>query len=174
MKMVRDTWTGSEEDRARVNSILDEFEGQDPMESLIPALHKIQAAYRYIPEEAGHIISERWHIPETDIFNVVSFYSDFSTEPRGKRVLWICEGAACYFMGGPQLGEVAQSVLGIPYNETTPDGEWTLRRADFCFGVCHRAPLVELDHHIYGPLSPEELRALIANPPEHSVEEDHE
>lgn len=158
---VPETWSGSEEDRARVGRILQSFEAEDPMESLIPALHELQHHYRYIPEEAVRIISQRWHIPTTDIYGVITFYSDFKTEPQGVNTLWVCEGAACYFMGGPELGAAAQRELGITYNETTPDGEWSLRRADFCFGACHLAPLVEIDHEIVGPVPPSEIGPLL-------------
>ncbi len=164
---LTDTWTGSEADAARVSAVLDGFEGADPMESLVPALHRIQEHYRYVPEGAARIISDRWHIPMTDIFAVVTFYSDFRTEPAGRNMLWVCEGAACYFMGGPELGRAAREHLEIGYGETTPDGEWTLKRADFCFGACHLAPLVELNHEIHGPLTEDELRSLVDNPPQH-------
>ena len=164
---VADTWLDREQDTASVLAILAHFEVEDHLESLIPALHEIQEQYRYIPEGAARIISEYWHIPMTDIFGVVTFYSDFSTEPRGRNLLWVCEGAACYFMGGPQLGELAQRKLNIGYNETTEDGEWTVRRADFCFGACHLAPLVELNHEIVGPLSRDTLEEIIDNPPAH-------
>lgn len=163
---VVDLWKGADEDCARVESILERFEGGDPMESLIPALHRVQEHYRYVPEGAAELISDRWQIPLTDIFAVVTFYSDFRPEPMGANVLWVCEGAACYFMGGPQLGKAARDRLDIQYNETSEDGRWTLRRADFCFGACHLAPLVEVNHRIYGPLTDESLNALIDSPPE--------
>ncbi len=162
---IEDPWTGSDQDRNTVLAILNSFDGSDTLESLIPALHKIQEHYLYIPEGAADIISQQWHVPVTDIFGVVTFYSDFRTEPRGRNLLWVCEGAACYFMGGPQLGQVAQDKLNIEYGETTPDGDWTLRRADFCFGACHLAPLIELNHEIMGPLSEDGLRGVIENPP---------
>lgn len=166
-----DTWSGTEEDQKRINGILDVYENTDHMESVIPAFHRIQAHYRYVPEAAAQIMSDRWNIPMTDLFNVLTFYSDFRTEPAGKRMLWVCEGAACYFMGGPELGMVARDKLGIEYSETTPDGEWTLRRADFCFGACHKAPLVAVEHDIFGPLTAEQLRDLIEDPPEHAEED---
>ena len=165
-----DSWSGTQQDSDRVNGILDRFEGRDPLESLIPAMHRIQEHYRYVPEGAAEIISRRWHIPKTDIFGVLTFYSDFRTEPMGRNVLWVCEGAACYFMGGPQLGTAAQEKLDITYNESTMDGEWTLRRADFCFGACHLAPLVEINHEIVGPLTADGLRQLIDNPRAHDEE----
>lgn len=163
---IADLWAGTEEDIRRVEGILARFEGEDYMESLIPVLHRVQEQYRYVPEGAAEIVSDRWSIPMTDIFGVLTFYADFRSEPAGRHMLWVCEGAACYFMGGPELAEVAQERLRIQYNETTPDGEWTLRRADFCFGACHLAPLIELDHTIHGPLSAGELTALIENPPD--------
>ena len=163
---IEDRWAGSEDDRRRVLAILNSFEGYDPLEALIPALHALQHFYRYVPEGAANVISQEWQIPATDIFGVVTFYSDFSTEPTGRNAMWVCEGAACYFMGGPQLGKAAQEKLGIEYNETTLDGEWTVRRADFCFGACHLAPLVEVNHEIMGPLSEEGLRHVLDNPPE--------
>ncbi len=162
---IEDPWAGSQQDRDRVLSILRGFEGYDPLEALIPALHELQKEYGYIPEEAANIISQEWQIPATDLFGVVTFYADFRTEPRGRNMLWICEGAACYFMGGPQLGQAAQEKLKIEYGETTLDGEWTLRRADFCYGACHLAPLVDLNHTVFGPLSKDELGRLIDNPP---------
>jgi NADH:ubiquinone oxidoreductase subunit E len=166
---IADPWAGTEEDVRRVEAILEGFEAEndDPLEALIPSLHRVQEHYRYVPEGAARVISERWRIPLTDIFGVVTFYADFRTEPMGRNVLWVCEGAACYFMGGPELGEAAQRRLGVQYNETTPDGEWTLRRADFCFGACHLAPLVDLNHKISGPLTSDGLLRMLDNPPAH-------
>ncbi|MDQ3855887.1 MAG: NAD(P)H-dependent oxidoreductase subunit E [Chloroflexota bacterium] len=162
---VTDTWTDTEEDVRRIHAVMDEFEGEDPMESLIPALHHVQELYGYVPESVAELISERWHIPVTDIFAVVTFYADFRAEPQGRRTLWVCEGAACYFMGALDLARAAQERLKIAYNETTEDGEWTLRRADFCFGACQLAPLVSVGHTIHGPVTPEQLLSLLANPP---------
>lgn len=168
---IEDPWTGSEEDRRFVQELMRSWGDADPLECLIPTLHRIQGHFRYVPEEAAIIISREWHIPVTDIFGVVTFYADFSTEPMGRNVLFICEGAACYFMGGMQLGEAASARLGVEYGETTPDGNWTLRRADFCFGACHLAPLVDVNHEIIGPLSEDGLREVIDNPPQHPHEE---
>lgn len=140
------------------------------MESLIPALHQVQEEFRYVPEGAAQLISERWQIPVTDVYNVVTFYTDFRTEPMGTNYLWICEGAACYFMGGPQLAHAAQDRLGIGYNETTTDGKWTLARGDICFGACHLAPLVNLNHELFGPLTEQGIGQLIDNPPEGQTE----
>ena len=168
---IEDPWTGSEEDRRFVQELMRSWGGADALECLIPTLHHIQNHFRYVPEEAANIISQEWHIPVTDIFGVVTFYADFSTEPMGRNVLFVCEGAACYFMGGTQLGAAASAKLGVEYGETTPDGNWTLRRADFCFGACHLAPLVDVNHEIIGPLSEDGLREVIDNPPQHPHEE---
>lgn len=167
LPVATDPWAGSEEDRRWLIGVMESFDREafDPLEALIPALHEVQGRYRYIPEGAAQVISAHWQIPVTDIFGVVTFYSDFWTEPLGRNMLWVCEGAACYFMGGPELGEVAAHVLGVAYNETTQDGEWTLRRADFCYGACHLAPLVDVNHEIVGPLSADGLAEVIANPP---------
>lgn len=163
---VLDRWTGGEEDVRRIHAFMDRYEGQlDPLEGLIPVLHLIQSEYRYVPERAAELISARWQIPETDIFGVVTFYADFRSEPEGVNRFWVCEGAACYFMGGPEIGAAAQRKLGIGYDETTPDGEWTLLRADFCFGACHLAPLAEVNHKIEGYLTADKVERLLEQPP---------
>jgi len=168
---IEDPWTGSKADVARIVGVMDGFEGEDSMESLIPALHHVQEHFGYVPEAAAQLISERWSIPVTDIFAVLTFYADFRLEPQGRNILWVCEGAACYFMGGTDLAHVAQRELGVEYNETTQDGEWTLRRADFCFGACQLAPLIELNHTIHGPLTTDQLLHMIHNQPAHGSHE---
>ncbi len=163
--MVRETWNGTEEDLRKLGAMMQHFEGRDPMESLIPLLHHVQDEYRYIPEGAAEIISDRWHIPMTDIFGVVTFYADFTAEPLGRNRMSICEGAACYFMGATDLAAAALDALNIQYNETTPDGAWTISRADFCYGACHLAPLVEVNHKISGPLTAEQVAEIVRHSP---------
>ena len=99
-------------------------------------------------------------IPVSQVHGVVSFYSFFTTSPRGKHTIKFCLGTACYVGGMPQLIEKAKQVLGIEPGQTTEDGEITLEVCR-CVGACSQAPVIVVDEDLHGRVRPNKLPQLI-------------
>jgi len=111
---------------------------------LIPVLQYAQGIFGYLPETALKRIAPALEMPYSEVAGVVSFYSFFSTVPRGKHLIRVCQGTACYVRGGKRVLEALMDHLGINVGETTPDRLFTLEIAR-CFGACGLAPTLMID-----------------------------
>jgi NADH:ubiquinone oxidoreductase subunit E len=131
---------------------------------VIVMLHEVQDELGYIPYEAMEAISKATGTSVADVFGVVNFYAQFTTEPKGKHVINVCLGTACYVKGSSQLAETAEKVTGAKLNGTSPDGMFSLD-ATRCLGACGLAPVVVLDGRVIGSCTPQkveqEIRAII-------------
>lgn len=146
---------------SKANAILDRYSTWDSQEALIPALQEVMRDFGYVPAPVAALISERFDIPLPQVYGVATFYSDFKVVKKSEHRLLLCEGSACYMCGAKALHKAAKQYLGIDYNEVTPDKKWTLERANFCFGACQLAPMVEVDHVFYQKVTPESLKEII-------------
>ena len=154
--------SGGSIELAKVNAILDNYNSWDNKhEALIPALQDVQHEFGYIPAPVASLISERFEISLAAIYGVSSFYTDFKVVKRAEHRILLCEGAACYVCGAQGLAKVVKEKLGIEHSEITPDGKWTVERANWCFGACQLMPIVEIDHSLYGKVTPAKLIQLI-------------
>ncbi len=151
----------------KINEICDRYiEEKTP---LMMILSDIQNEYGYIPLEVQEIVSERTGISVAEIYGVVTFYSFFSLEPKGKYVIGCCLGTACYVKGAQQVIDKFSEILDIKPGETTPDGMFTID-ALRCIGACGIAPAVTINGKVYPKVSVdavadivEEYRALGGN-----------
>jgi NADH-quinone oxidoreductase subunit E len=116
-------------------------------------LNEVQRQVGYLSKPIQAYIAVKLGIPESTVHGVVSFYSFFTTSPRGKHTVKFCLGTACYVGGTPQLIEKAKQVLGIEPGQTTPDGEITLELCR-CVGACSQAPVVVVDEQVNGRVKP--------------------
>ena len=107
-------------------------------------LNELQSQIGYISTPMQAYVAQKLHVPDGAVHGVVSFYSFFTTEPRGKHTVKFCMGTACYVGGTPQLIEKAKQLLGIELGQTTPDGAITLEVCR-CVGACSQAPVVVVD-----------------------------
>ena len=112
--------------------------------ALIPVLQIAQKMFGYLPESALKMISLGLDKPYSEVAGVVGFYSFFSTVPRGKHVVRVCLGTACYVRGGKQVLDALKKCLGIDVGQTTPDRKFSLEVAR-CFGACGLAPAIMVD-----------------------------
>ncbi len=115
---------------------------------LMLVLSDVQKEYGYIPLEVQEIISEELNIPVSDIYGVVTFYSFFSLKPKGRFVIGVCLGTACYVKGGQNIIDKFGDILKIKPGQTTKDGMFTLD-ALRCIGACGIAPAISINGKVY-------------------------
>jgi NADH-quinone oxidoreductase subunit E len=116
--------------------------------SLIQILLDLQEQMHWLPKHALVWISERLRIPVARIYQMANFYDAFSLAPRGKHLVQVCEGSACYMLGSQQLLTRISQVLGIQPNETDADLQFTLTTVH-CLGCCALGPVVKIDKDYY-------------------------
>lgn len=123
-------------------------------------LNELQSRIGFISEPMQQYVADKLHVPVSSVHGVVSFYSFFTTTPRGKHTIKFCMGTACYVGGMPQLIDKAKSLLGVEPGQTTPDGEITLEVCR-CVGACSQAPVVVVDDKIFGRLRPNKFPQVL-------------
>lgn len=116
---------------------------------LMPTLHDAQHIFGHIPLKIQKIISKELNESIAKINGVVTFYSNFSIEPKGKKCIGVCLGTACYVRGSQTILDTLEDELKIKDGQTTKDGEITLQSTR-CIGACGLAPVFSIDEHIYG------------------------
>ncbi len=129
---------------------------------LIQLLLDIQQDLNWIPKEAIIRINERLKIPVSHIYRVASFYEAISLTPRGRHLLRVCLGTACYVRGGPRILDSVERTLGIKAGETTSDGKFTLETVN-CLGCCALGPVVEIDKQYHGKLSSANIEKILSS-----------
>ena len=121
---------------------------KDEPSPLMLVLSDVQKEYGYIPLDVQEIISKELNIPVSDIFGVVTFYSFFSLTPKGKYVIGVCIGTACYVKGGQNVFDKFSELLHIKQGQTTEDGLFTLDGLR-CIGACGIAPAITINGKVY-------------------------
>lgn len=138
--------------------ILDKYK-QDK-ENLIQILNEVQVKYGYIPKIAQLKISEYLKIPLAEVYGVITFYSRFTLEPRGKYNVSICLGTACFVKGSRELLERAKAKLGVEEGKTTEDGKFSLDTTR-CVGACGLAPVFTINDEVYGKATVKKLDEVL-------------
>jgi NADH-quinone oxidoreductase subunit E len=128
--------------------------------ALMVILNEVQNQVGYISEPLQEYIARELRVPPSTVHGVVSFYSFFTTIPRGRHTIKFCMGTACYVGGADQLIEKAKQVLGIKPGETTKDGAITLELCR-CVGACSQAPVLVIDEESHGRVRPNKIPQLI-------------
>jgi len=128
--------------------------------ALVQVLHQAQSIFGYLPRDLQLYIARKLGIPGAEVFGVVSFYSYFTTKPRGKHTISVCMGTACFVRGADKVIEKVKGAMGIEANETTEDGQFTLRDVR-CIGACGLAPVVMVDDHVHGRTKEEDIDDIL-------------
>ena len=129
-------------------------------DNLIQILNEVQEEYGYIPELAQNKISEFLKIPMAEIYGVITFYSRFSLEPKGKYNIGVCLGTACYVKGSQGVLDKIKEILGIDVGGVTPDGKFSLE-ATRCVGACGLAPVMTINNEVYGKMDPSKVKEIL-------------
>lgn len=128
---------------------------------VIHILHGVQGELGYLPREVQEMIAKQLNIPVSKIYGIVSFYSFFTMEPKGKYPISICLGTACHVRGSDKILEEFKRVLGIGVGQTTPDGKFSIDCLR-CVGACGLAPVATIGEKVYGRLTPDMIPGILA------------
>ncbi|AGL49151.1 NADH-quinone oxidoreductase subunit E [Thermotoga maritima MSB8] len=128
---------------------------------LINTLHEIQKRFdNFIPPEAAEIVAEELDVPLSRVYEVLTFYTMFSTKPKGKYVIRVCESLPCHVENGREVVKALKEILKIDFGQTTSDGLFTLEMTS-CLGLCGVAPVIMVNDEYYGNMTPDRVKDLI-------------
>ncbi len=142
----------------QLEAILKKYQGMKG--ALIPVLQEAQDAYGYLSKEVIEHIGEHLDIPVSQIYGVVTFYSQFHLNPRGRNIIRVCQGTACHVRGGKAILEAVQKQLNIKAGQTTPDLRFTLETVA-CIGACGLAPVMMVNDDTHGRLTQELIPEIL-------------
>ena len=142
----------------RINEICDKYANEKT--PLMMILSDIQNEYGYIPLEVQQIVSQKTGISVAEIYGVVTFYSFFSLEPKGKYVIGCCLGTACYVKGAQQILDKFSEILKVQPGPTTEDGLFTID-ALRCIGACGIAPAVTINGKVYPKMTVDAVASVV-------------
>ncbi len=128
-------------------------------DSLIPILQQVQEAFGYLPEDAMLKVARAIGVPESRVYAVATFYTQFRFTPMGKNRITICRGTACHVRGATRILEEVERQLSIKEGETSEDLEYTLETAA-CIGCCALAPCIMVNDDVEAKLTPKKVADL--------------
>lgn len=149
---------GDEEKFALLRDVITKYQRKES--NLIQILHMAQTIFGYLPEEVQSFIASEMDMPLSKLSGVVSFYSLFSTEPKGRHVIQVCLGTACYVRGGKKVLDKINKTLLIDVGQTTEDRRFTLEVMR-CIGACGLAPALSIDGEIHKRVNPNKLQEIL-------------
>ena len=143
----------------QIAAVIDKYESKPS--NLIMVLHEAQGIYGYLPYAVQKFIADKLNMPVSEVSGVVSFYSFFSTKPKGEHTIMVCMGTACYVRGGKKLIDAIQKRLNVEVDGTTEDGKFTLCRAR-CIGACGLAPAMMIDNTVHKSVNPNKIESILS------------
>ena len=147
-----------EKEKQKILELISEY--NEGPSSLIQVLNNIQEEHGYVPREVQQLVAKEMKIPFSRVFEVSSFYSRFTIEPKGRHEVSVCLGTACYVKGAQALLEKLKQMLGVEENQTTTDGLFTLT-ASRCIGACALAPAILVNNDVHGFMTTDKLPELL-------------
>ena len=148
---------GTDEQVAEFNNVLAEYKNKT---DIMVVLQKTQGIFGYIPEMSVKLIADNLNMPESDIYGIVSFYSQFTLTPRAKYNIDVCLGTACFVLGAQAIMDKILDKLKVKVGETTKDGKWIVTSCR-CLGCCGLAPAITINGEVYGKLKVEDVDKII-------------
>ncbi|MBE7034298.1 MAG: NAD(P)H-dependent oxidoreductase subunit E [Ruminococcaceae bacterium] len=150
---------GTAEQEAELMSVIAKYKDQDG--ALIPVLHQAQEIYGYLPIEVQTMIADGLSVPLAEVYGVVTFYTQFSLNPKGEYKVGVCLGTACYVKGSGDILEKFKELLKIDVDGCTPDGKFSLE-ATRCIGACGLAPVFTINDDVYGRITADDVPGILA------------
>ena len=149
---------GTAEQEQALDLVIEKY--KDTNGALIPVLHEAQEIYGYLPIEVQKMISEKMSVPLSEIYGVVTFYTQFSLNPKGEYKIGVCLGTACYVKGSGDILTKIKEKLHIEVGECSPDGKFSLD-ATRCIGACGLAPVMTINEDVYGRLAVDDVEGIL-------------
>lgn len=150
---------GSDARLAQLDEILARYQGVKG--ALIPVLQEAQHAYGYLSKEVVEHLAAALAIPVSQVYGVITFYSQFHLNPRGRNIIRVCQGTACHVRGGKAILKALEDNLQVSAGSTTPDLKFTLETVA-CIGACGLAPVLMVNDDTHGRLTPEAIPEILA------------
>lgn len=133
---------------------------RDKKGALMPILHEGQKIFGCLPLEVQKRISQKLNVPLAEIYGVVTFYSQFTLEPKGEYTIGVCLGTACYVKGAQKIIDRIKKEINVEVGATSPNGKFSLE-ATRCIGACGLAPVLTVNEDVYGRLVEGDIRGII-------------
>ena len=150
----------SRADWEKIDQVIDKFKNRQGV--LIPVLKEVQDICGYLPKKVQHRIAQGLQLPASQVYGVVSFYAFFTTIPRGKHVIRVCLGTACYVRGSKQILDNLQRELHVEVGGITQDRQFSLE-AVRCLGACGLAPVMVVGSDTYGMITPGKAIEIVSS-----------
>ena len=150
---------GTPDQELQLQKVIDAH--KDSQGALMPVLQKAQEIYGYLPIEVQTMIARGLGLSIEEVYQVATFYGQFTLNPIGKYRVAVCLGTACYVKGSQTVLEELEKELGVKAGSTTPDAKFTLE-ATRCLGCCGLAPVMVVNDDVYGRLVPDDVKGIIA------------
>lgn len=150
---------GTAQQEAELMSVIAKYKDQDG--ALIPVLHQAQEIYGYLPIEVQTMIADGLNVPLAEVYGVVTFYTQFSLNPKGEYKIGVCLGTACYVKGSGDILEKIKEIIGIDVDGCTSDGKFSLE-ATRCIGACGLAPVFTINEDVYGRITADDVAGILA------------
>jgi NADH:ubiquinone oxidoreductase subunit E len=146
------------EEWEKIDQVIAKYRGRHG--ALIPVLKEVQDVCGYLPKKVQHRIAEGLNLSSSQVYGVVSFYAFFTTVPRGKYIIRVCLGTACYVKGSKQILDHLQRELKVEVGGITRDRKYSLE-AVRCLGCCSLAPAIVIDSDTYALVDPSEAIRIV-------------
>ena len=158
-KMTTVAFSGTKEQEAALAKVIEQH--KDMEGSLMGILHEAQQIYGYLPIEVQKMVAEGCRVSLAEIYGIVTFYSQFTLNPKGKVAIAVCMGTACYVKGAGDILDRISRNIGVNSGDTSPDGQYSLEGTR-CIGACGLAPVLTINEDVYGRIAkPEDMDAIL-------------
>ena len=149
---------GTKEQEEQLKAVIAAHKGEKG--ATIPVLHEAQDIYGYLPIEVQKMIAEGLGVSLAEVYGIVTFYTQFSLNPKGEHPIGVCLGTACYVKGSGDILEKLRSILKIDVGECTDDGKFSLD-ATRCIGACGLAPVMTIGDDVHGRLTVDQVDGIV-------------
>jgi NADH:ubiquinone oxidoreductase subunit E len=134
--------------------------GPEPTSQLISVLHKVQTHFGFLGPQQLDAVAQLLQVPAAKVAGVASFYHFFRLQPRGRFIINVCMGTACYVKGAERVAQKVMDELGITWGETSKDGVFTLEGSR-CLGTCGLAPVIMINDVVHGSVTPDQVPGIL-------------
>lgn len=157
-KISKVPFSGTPEQERELRDIIASL--KDTPGALMPVMQKAQDIYGYLPIEVQSIIAEGLNVPVEEVYGVATFYAQFALNPKGKYIIGVCLGTACYVKDSQAIFDKCSEILGIKAGEITDDGLFSLE-ATRCIGCCGLAPVMTVNDDVYGKITAADVAGIL-------------